>query len=448
MAVYQSPGDGRVLIALADGPLVAEPTWTRYDNLGSTCRCHGFDVSRGRQSEFDVTDAGTARVYFHDRNQTMNDTSLIGLQIMLQLFDPVVGAWQPCFRGTVDNIGIVASPNAPELANVQVDCVDVFGYLSRARMIVGTFGDTAPATVKGSVFYEDGPVATGTNDPDDGGRIEHLFADAGLASTMYVAFSGNVNVNESLYDPQDTIREALLQAADAEFPGIANVYVDRFGRAVFHGRLARFDPDTTAAGAATGAWDFHRWAAATREDVGANIAQIREFSWNIPMDKIINTYLAWPGNDENGVTFDQANIATLQRSDATSISDFGYCGIEKAGLIIKEHKTNGNTGTDECGLFGDFFIANYPQPKLNIDRVTFTSVHPDDDRAAATWELMTKCDVSDIIALTVDEAGVAEDFYVEGIELTCRPLNPDFDFVEFTPNLSPFAYYTDNVFDA
>ena len=33
MAVTDSPGPGRVLVALAAGPLVAEPTWTRYDTL-------------------------------------------------------------------------------------------------------------------------------------------------------------------------------------------------------------------------------------------------------------------------------------------------------------------------------------------------------------------------------------------------------------------------------
>ena len=58
MAVDASPGAGRVLIATGAGPLVAEPSWSRYDNL-SMCRCFGFDWNRGRQSEFDITDTGT-----------------------------------------------------------------------------------------------------------------------------------------------------------------------------------------------------------------------------------------------------------------------------------------------------------------------------------------------------------------------------------------------------
>jgi len=92
MPVYESPGAGRVLIAVGADPLVAEPTWTRYDEL-SNCRCEGFDVNRGRQSEFDTTDTGSARVFFHDRAQVLNDDDLIGLQIMLQVYDPVAAAW-------------------------------------------------------------------------------------------------------------------------------------------------------------------------------------------------------------------------------------------------------------------------------------------------------------------------------------------------------------------
>lgn len=426
-----------MLIATGAGPLVAEPTWTRYDEL-SNCRCEGFDVNRGRQSELDTTDTGTARVFFHDRAQVLNDDALIGLQIMLQVYDPVVAAWQPVFRGHIDDLSTDPHPGAPELSNVELSCVDVFDYLGGCRMIVGVFGDVAPAAMTGVVFYEDGPV----ND-----RIESLLTNAALSSSMYVVFSGNVDVNETLYDPNDTILQALRDAADAEFPGIANVYVDRFGRVVFHGRFARFDPDTVSGDAGDAAWDFQRWSAATREDVTTGVAQVREFSFNRPRDRIINTYTSWPRADEKGMPFRQTNLAAQVSSDATSISTYGYRSREAGDLIIKEHKTNGNTGTEECKLFADFYVANYAVPRKNVQRITLMSIHPDDARAAATWALMSRVDVSDVIALTVDEAGLAaEDFYVEGISTSCRRLNPEFDHVTCTPNLSPAAYYTDNVF--
>lgn len=424
-----------MLIALADGPLVAAPTWTRYDEM-SNCRCHGFDTESGRQSELDTTDTGTARVFFHDRAGVLDDDDLIGLQILLQLRNPVTDTWHERWRGHIDDISHVLSGGAPELANVQVDCVDIFDYLGGVKMRPGDFGDAgSPAT--DVVFYEDERV-------DD--RQIALLTDAGIASTMRVIFTGNVNVNETLYDTDDVILQALRDAADAEFPGVANVYVDRFGRVCFHGRFARFDPEGVEAGGAN--WDFVRWEAATREDVTTGVAQIREFSFNRPRARIINSYLAWPRADENGVEFDRAGIAALLKTDATSITAYGYRGKDAPDLIIKDNFNNANTGADECGLFGEFYVTNYALPRKAIQRVTFKSMWPSDARAAATFALMCGVDIADAINLTVDEAGLADEaYFVDGVSVQCRPLNEQFDMITVTPNLTPASYYGTDVFD-
>lgn len=436
MAVDASPGAGRVLIATGAGPLVAEPSWTRYDNL-STCRCSGFDWQRGRQSELDVTNTGTARVYFHDRAGTFLSDDFIGLQIMLQLFDPVASAWEPVFRGHIDDAHGTPSPNAPSLTNVQLDCVDIMDYLSGVKMVVGEMGDVPPTGMVGVVFYEDGPVD---------GRLDALADDAGIDPDMYVHFSGNVDVNETLYDADDTILSAMRDASDAEFPsGVANIYCDRFGREVFHGRFARFDPDGTASGAE---WDFTRWEAATRADVTSGRAQIREFQYNRPRTRIINTYVAWPELTRFGFEFNQNGVEALVRTDLTSIGTYGYRGQEAGALIIKRNKANGNHGIVECGLFGDYYIANYAEPRKNVERVTFKSMHPDWDGAGDTWALMTRADISDVIHLFIAEAGLSDaEFFIEGIQGECRVGAPAYDFVTVTPNLSPAAYYTDNVFE-
>jgi hypothetical protein len=415
--------------------LVAEPSWTRYDALGAGCRCYGFDWQRGRQSELDVTNTGTARVYFHDMAGTFLSGDFVGAQIMLQLFDPVASAWEPVFRGHIDDAHSNPSPGAPSLTNVQFDCVDIFDYLGGVRMVVGVFGD--PGGPPGIVFYEDERVNL---------RLDALADDAGLDADMYVHFDGNVTMLEAQYDPDDTILGAMRDAADAEFPsGIANVYVDRFGREVFHGRFAKIDPDGTSSGAE---WDFTRWAAATREDVTTGVAQIREFQFNQPRSKVINSYVAWPVMDENHVDFDQDLIPTMVRTDSGSISTYGYRGQEAAALNIKDNFNNSNTGTEECVLFAEFYVANFADPLKAIERCTFKSLHPSDPRAAAGWELMTRADVSDIIALTVDEAGIAaEDYFIEGISGECRVGPPEYDFVTVTPNLSPAAYFDTDIFD-
>jgi len=437
MAVTDSPGAGRVLVALADGPLVAEPTWTRYDTL-TDCRCYGFDSYAGRQSELDTTDTGTATVYFHDRVGTLDADSLVGLQIMLQLYNPVTASWHPRWRGHIDDIDheLVDVPGIP-LANVAFQCVGIFDYLGGCKMLPGTFGNVAPAGMNGVVFYEDGRV-------DD--RIFALLDDAQIVSTMRVVFTGNVDVNETLYDPDDVILQAVRDAADAEFPGVANFYEDRFGRCVFHGRFARFDPEGTESGGAN--WDFNRWDAATREDVTTGVAQIREFAYNRPRARIINSYIAWPRADENGVEFDRSLIPTLLKTDATSIAAYGHRGDDAPDLIIKENFNNANTGAEECALFGDFYVTNYAEIRKAIQRVVFKSIRPGDARAAATWDLMCRGDISDAIQLTVDEAGLADvAFFVDGVAVECRPLNPEMDLVTVTPNLTPASYYGTDVFN-
>lgn len=436
MAVTDSPGPGRVLVALADGPLVAEPTWTRYDTL-TDCRCYGFDCYAGRQSELDTTDTGTASVYFYDRTGVLDTDDLVGLQVMLQLYDPVAAEWHIRWRGHIDDVShdVVDVPGA-SLANVALECVGIFDYLGGAKMLPGIFGDPLPAGMHGVVFYEDERV-------DD--RIFALLADAQISTDMIVVFTGNVDVNETLYDPDDVILQGLRDAADAEFPGVANVYEDRFGRVAFHGRFARFDPEGTAAGGAN--WEFNRWEAATREDVTTGVAQIREFSYNRPRARILNSYLAWPRADEDGYEFDRALIAGLLQTDATSIAAFGYRGADASDLIIKENFNNLKTGAEECALFGEFYVRNYAQPRKAVQRITFKSHRPSDARAAATWDLMCRADISDAIDLTIDEAGLAaESFFIDGIAVECRPLNPDFDLVTVTPNLTPASYYGTDVF--
>jgi hypothetical protein len=73
-------------------------------------------------------------------------------------------------------------------------------------------------------------------------RIRQVVANAGIADDFFVDFSGNVELLETTYSPGESALTAIQEAADAEFPTVANFYPDRFGRGVFHGRLAKFDP--------------------------------------------------------------------------------------------------------------------------------------------------------------------------------------------------------------
>jgi hypothetical protein len=425
--------DGRVLIAETAGPLDPNPTWTRYDELPN-CRCPGYDITTGRHSEFDVVETGSAQVFFNDRNQTMNDPALVGKQILLQAHDPVADLWFPQFRGIIDEPDFDVSPTGVK-ATVSLNCVDVMDYLGRAEFTVdGTFGDAGGPT--GVVFYEDGSVD---------GRIEQILTECGVDPDMYVVFSGNVDLIETRYDAGDAALTAIRDAVDAEFPGIGLAYVDKAGRFVFHGRFARLDPEGTAASASPGAWDFISWTAGDGAFVEGDPflrAQIRTFAHNYPASRIINSYQAW-ARSTTGAAPD-VRVAT----DATSITNYGIRGRSAPDLILAGHKTNGNTAADELDLVCSYYVSNYKNPARNVRSVTFKSVRPDDDRAECTWNLMTAVQISDRITLTVADAGAdAEAYFVEGLSISLRQLNPDIDYMEVTPNLSPAAYFTDDVFN-
>jgi len=117
-------------------------------------------------------------------------------------------------------------------------------------------------------------------------------------------------------------------------------------------------------------------------------------------------------------------------------------------LIIKNNPDSGRSGQEECLLFAKYFVENLKAPHKQIRQVTFKSIHPDDPRAPAVWNLMTQMDISDKLNLSVDAGGVSNiNYYVEGSRKVVRVLNPEFDYMEVSPNLSPEALYATNVFE-
>ena len=86
-----------------------------------------------------------------------------------------------------------------------------------------------------------------------------------------------------------------------------------------------------------------------------------------PRLAIINSYLAWPREDETGVAFDRDLIPSV-KTDATSITAYGYRGNEAPDLIIKENFNNANTGAEECELFGEWYVDNYAEIRKAVQR--------------------------------------------------------------------------------
>ena len=447
-----TPGAGRVLIAFDDTPLEPSPTWTRIDSTANLVA--GYDIHRGKQTLLDRTDTGTATVYLNDTAGLFDPANvsspyfgkLDGKQIMLQIWNPVTLDWWPQFTGHINDYGYDLNPTQV-VSNIQIDCVDIFDYLGGYEVAPGLDGTTPPSGSEGTVFYED---TDGTVDD----RIKEALTDAGIDSTRWVVFTGNVKVQETKYDPGDAILNVLRDAADAEFPGIANIYVDKQGRFVFHGRRSRFDPDSVAASATPGAWDFTRWKAGDYAAIllDSARAQVRVLSYSRSRSDLINAAISYPRHDPN----EENKIPGQVYVDPTSITAYGKHSWSAQDLIISEGSTTGNDKWQETFLFGKFMVLNQKDPANRISQLTIKSVTPHDTRATATWGILVGADISDIVNIKVGYPGGtginADDFYIEGVTMRVRPLQAiesgGFDNVELDLDVSPAEWSMDthNVF--
>lgn len=458
--------DGRVLIAFDDGPLAPSPTWTRLDSPSGgdfpDNFVAGYDVTAGRQTLLSQTDTGTATVYIHDNVGLFDPENvsspyhgkLDGKQILLQLWDPVRNVWEQRFRGLIDEItwdidgSSINADGDPVNEEIQIHCVDMFDYLGNFGLTPGLDGVKPPKGSEAAVYY--GQTLGSVDD-----RIIEILTDASVDSTQWIVFSGNVHVQESRYDPDESALAALRDACDAELPFIANMYCDRQGRFIFHGRYSRFDPDGVSQEANNNNknhWDFHRWKVGDGKAIAGDStrAQMRVLSFLRGRGNIINAAVCTP----QGVKPEDVKNGIY--ADTTSMDDYGRHSIPPIqNLIVKQGIRSGGSPVDantECFNYAKLHVLNQKDPRDSISALKVKSLDPSDARAATTWALLTQHDISDIVNVKVGYPGgtgftgasPADDYYEEGYNLQVRPLHGnDYDYVELDLNISPAVWSMD-----
>jgi hypothetical protein len=332
------------------------------------------------------------------------------------------------------------------MTRLQISCVDLFEILTSIEMLPdGSFGDdptTATPDATGNVFFDTAG--------DVKARIDQVMGDAGIPAGFYVAFTGNVELLPVVYAPMENVLQVIQDGADAEFPTVSNVYCDRKGRLAFHGRLAKFDPAGTAAGAGVGVWDFTEWKVGDGQAVDASptdTAQIRTFAFNRGESKVFNSAYCTPSGFDPTVDPPAAQIATAP----ASITQFGYRSWSAENLLVAHGNLTGFTGLQECAAFAAFIAANYQSPRERITDISFRSMNLSRTGHAANWAFLTGVDISDLVDVTVTDPGSpaasfsAEPFFVEGIHEVVQPLNNAYADVTLRLDLSPQAYFTDAV---
>lgn len=450
--------DGRILFALDpdDTSLTWSPTWTALDDEYPSL-VTSYTIDRGRQYELDHTDTGRATVEIADVEGVLDPTNAGGpfygaiealIQAMIRRYNPVSDTWETRFRGFVSDYDYAFDPSM-RVNRLTVQLVDLFEFLAAIDMYPTTFGHdpaaggsgvTDPSELDDQVWF--GPTVDGQ--PFDE-RIRAIIEQALIPNDYRIVFSGNVDVQATTYSPGESALSAIQETADAEFPGVSNVYCDRHGRICVHGRLAKFDPAGTVASLDDPSnWDFHEFDAGDGFWVASSpptYAHLREFAFNRGLSKVINQGLATPKNAPDG------SLEAQVVDDLTSQGLRGIRSWSALNLITQAgNLTPATNALEETKRFALYYVNNYAIPRNRITAISFRSIDPSSPGASETWRLVSQVDISDYITVSVGSPGGGgfdhDPYFVEGIHESSAPANPLYDDVTVSLDLSPQAYFT------
>lgn len=433
-------------MAFADAAFADDPTWVQLDGPGgSASYVSNWKIDRGRTYELDKTQAGTASFTLIDTTGRFDPTNpsspyygQIGpmRQMKIGIVNPVTQTNTDLFTGYIEawNYSI---DTAEVMMTIEVDAVDGFEPLSRSEFPPDSTGTTVlPATVDvqtrmhyilDNFFGWDGTGALG------------------WPPALRKINSGNVFVKQTVYNPGSSLMSGLQDAADAEFPGVANVFMNKLGQVTFYGRYPRFDPLSYPD-------DVTFWMVGDRNAVDTfGGAPIHDIVWNLDQKNLINAAQAWP----EGIA--QSDIAAQLAVSPSSIAEFGNRLQTLANL-----QTDGSSGSatppsltpeQECYLFSWYYAANYNQPVQRISKLEFTTQDPTTTEGAALWAFMCGVEIGDILTVYTSNPGgggfgkqndgfAMDQFFVEGIHYTADPLQAGFAAVTMNLDVSPRAWFT------
>lgn len=430
-----------VSVAFGQGPFATSPDWTRIDDPAGISAVTGYTVRRGRAYMLDETDAGTASISFVDTTGLIDPTNSMGpfypmnpnCPVAICLRNPVTDVAVPLFVGMVQQVPQTFDPTA-KVATGTIECADMFAILAKTEVPPGIdYDDSIPAA---PISNTDGDTRYASQNIDD--HIRAVLADGKIPSGLTSINSGNVTTQPVVYPAGTTILQALYDAANAEFPGVANIYVDKTGLFTFHGRFARFDPS---------AYGAHTWDCGDMTFVNANpgTVPLQTITFDRDINKILNAVLYSP----QGIA--DADIAGQLAADATSITDYGQSGDTASNLLTAHGQSDGFTANEETAKFGQYYVDNFKDAQTHVTQVTFRWLPPSDPNAEALWNLLCNIEIGDIVNITTSHPGgggfSALPHFVEGLSYTAA-IGPRYTGesegvadITLTVDLSPQAYF-------
>lgn len=380
-----------------------------------------WECARGRHYERERVETGTAQLVFADNGAYdatgANAADLVpGTQVKISWEHPTRATFFDVWTGYAEDW--TTERITTRRMQTTLDAADGFELLAAAEV--------APVTVGERTFVEQ-PV-------DD--RIFAALDLVNWPAQLTNVYSGNVRLQETVYAAATSVLNVILDAQDAEFPGVGNAFMTREGKLAFRGRYARFNP---TAYPEIKFWQLGDHAAVTA--VPTRVPIFKEgMRWNTGKKSIVNSSIFTP----KGV--DATDVPGQLVEDLPSQAQYGIRSYSAHDLLILEHLANGNTGLEECLLAAQWYVTAMAQPVPRIERVV---VHPfmvplDNANAEATWDFALTCEIGDVVTVTTTHpggGGLADDYFVERIEHRTRALNETHPWWEMTVELSPRVWY-------
>lgn len=430
-------------VAVGADALTETPDWTRIDDPDGIRVVNGWSTRRGRELLTDRNEAGTLNIGTIDRTGILDLTNTgsdfypmnPNYPVQQSLYNPVTALWRTVFRGFAQGAPQTVRIGGAPANSGTIPVVDLFSILARKEVPPGlsypeTPTDPSTSSTVGETVYANQTVQD---------RLDTLRLDVGIPDGLVNFFSGNVRLQQTVYDPGYSILSAMQDAADGEFPGVANLFVSKYGILSFRGRLSRFDSGEG------NPYGIHTWhvgdSTAVAGNPGMAVLAADDVVIDRGLDKVYNSAHFMP----QGIA--DADIPGQLSFDQPSIDIYGDCPLSAQELLTYGSTTGANIGDPlaETKIFSDFYVNNFKDAQTTIARATFRARHPDRANAETHWNFLCNIDIGDVIEITMTLPSgsrlIAERYFVEGISYRWLPggLVPN---IVMVLDLSPGFYYT------
>ena len=209
-----------IFVAWDDGPYVANPTWTEV-----TSDVRSFQTHRGRGSDFDQFDTGTAQITFDNRTRKYDPFYTSGTYYgkllprrQVKIVAQIGGVTYDVYRGFISGWPVTWSEYGKD-STVTVQCFDALGLMVNEQVPTDWADYITRAIGPARYFKCNDSAATAVARDSVGSGTVQLVNDlpATYANMFETSPMGDGLLSTSLFFPRYTVTDSTISSGDAVF---------------------------------------------------------------------------------------------------------------------------------------------------------------------------------------------------------------------------------------